>query len=270
LNRLRLAAIITLWLLAAPNIPGSAAGGSGGRAQDQEEQDPAKAAELIRNAIQARGGQPYLNIKAMVSKGEYTLFDKGVKTLPDDFLDYIVYPDKERTEFGKGGRRKIQTNSGDSGWTYDAETRLIKDQTEQQIKEYQQSARYDLDNLLRRGWKEPGAKLVYLGRREVWKDTFSEAVRIDFSDGASATIHFDTRARLPLAVEFKIVGEDKPRNEQVRYYQWLDYDGVKFPKIQDTYRDGVQTSRAYYDSISVNPNVPARLFDKPVSAKEVK
>ena len=269
MNWLKLAAIITLSLLASPNSLATG-GGAHGWAQDQEGQDNARAGELIRNAIQARGGPPYLNIKTMVSKGEYTPFDKGVKTLPDDFLDYIVYPDKDRTEFGKGGRRKIQTNSGDSGWLYDAEAKLIKDQTEQQIKEYRQTARYDLDNLLRRGWKEPGAKLVYLGRREAWKDTFSEAVRIDFSDGATATIHFDTRTRLPLAVEFKVVTEDKPKNEQVRYYQWLDYDGVKFPKIQDTYLDGVQTARVYYDSVSFNASIPPKLFDKPASPKEVK
>ena len=239
-------------------------------AQDQDEQDNARAGELIRNAIQARGGDAYLNIKEMVSRGEYTRFEKGVSTLPLDFLDYILYPDKERTEFGKGGHKTVLSNSGDTGWTYDAEAKLIKDQTEQQVKEYQQGARYDLDNLLRRGWKESGAKLVYLGRREAWKDTFSEAVRIDFSDGANAIIHFDRRTRLPMMVEFKRVAEDGPKNEQVRYYQWLDYNGVKFPKVQDSYRDGKQTSRVYYDTISFNTTIPPRLFEKPSNPKEVK
>jgi hypothetical protein len=193
-----------------------------------------------------------------------------MSTVPRDFLDYILYPDKERTELGKGGHRTIQTNTGDTGWLYDAEAKLIKDQTEQQVKEYQQEARYDLDNLLRREWKEAGAKLVYLGRREAWKDTFSEAVRIDFSDGASVTIHFDRRTQLPMMLEYKVVAEDGPKNEQVRYYQWLDYNGVKFPKIQDSYRDGKQTARVYYDSISFNADIPPRLFDKPSTPKDVK
>ena len=260
-----------LWILFITSIVSvSQASGVAALAQDQDQEDNAKAGELIRDAIQARGGNAYLSIKEIVSRGEYTRYEKGASTLPQDFLDYISYPDKERTEFGKGNHRTILANSGDTGWTYDAEAKLIKDQTEQQIKDYQQGARYDLDNLLRRGWKEPGAKLVYLGRREAWKDTFSEAVGIDFSDGAAATIHFDRRTRLPMMIEFKRVAEDGPKNEQVRYYQWLDYNGVKFPKIQDSYRDGKQTSRVYYDTFSFNASIPPRLFDKPSSPKEVK
>jgi hypothetical protein len=42
--------------------------------QDQDDQDNARAGELMRNAIQARGGDAYLNIKEMTSRGEYTPF----------------------------------------------------------------------------------------------------------------------------------------------------------------------------------------------------
>ena len=264
--------LLLLILCAGPLIctPAGAAISVGQNQEGQEEQDNARAGELMRNAIKARGGDAYLNIKEMTSRGEYTRYEKGASTLPVDFLDYIANPDKERTEFGKGGHRTILANSGETGWTYDAEAKLIKDQTEQQVKDYLQGARYDLDNLMKRGWKESGSKLVYLGRREAWKDTFSEAIRIEFSDGANVTIHFDRRTGLPMMVEFKRVGEDGPKNEQVRYYQWLDYNGVKFPKIQDSYRDGKQTSRVYYDTITFNTPIPARLFEKPSNPKEVK
>jgi hypothetical protein len=266
-NATRLALLLALLIGSTASISMDARGAGG---QDQDEADTVRAGELVRQAIRARGGDAYLNIKEAVSKGEFTPFQKGASTLPMNFLDYVVYPDKERTEFGKGGSRTVQTNMGNTGWVYQAETKLIKDQTEQQIKDYQQGARYDLDTLLRRGWKEPGAKLVYLGRREPWKDTFSEAVRIEFSDGASATIHFDTRTKFPMAVEFKALTDNGPKNEQVRYYQWIDYDGVKFPKVQDTYREGIQTSRVYYDSIIFNATIPPRVFEKPASPKEVK
>ncbi len=205
-----------------------------------------------------------------MSRGQSTPFIKGVSGLPNPFSDYIVYPDRERTEFGKGGQKFIQTNTGETGWVYDAVQKMIRDQKEDQIKKWQQGVRYDVDNLLRRGWQEQGAKLVYLGRREAWKNTFSEAVRIDFADGASATLHFDPRTKLPMMNEYKIVAEEGRTNEQVRYYQWDDHGGVMFPRIQDTYSDGKQTARIFFESFNTSEPIAEKLFAKPASIKEVK
>ncbi|HKV38323.1 MAG TPA: hypothetical protein VJX67_03855 [Blastocatellia bacterium] len=238
--------------------------------QESDEPDPAKAQTTIREAIAARGGEAYLNIHALIGRGEYTPFEKGASTIPQQFLDYIVYPAKERTEFGKGGQKFIQTNVDSTGWSYDGPAKLIKDQTEAQIKQNLQSNRYDLDNLLRKGWKAPDAKLTFLGRREVWTGTFSNAVKIDFSDGGTVTLFFDLHTKLPLMTQFRIITDDGPRTDQVRYYTWLDWDGVKFPKIQDSYREGVQTARIYYDDIKFNTDIPDKLFVKPASIKEVK
>jgi hypothetical protein len=239
-------------------------------AREQDENDPAKAEELIRQAIKARGGDAYLKVRTVVSRGQYTPFEKGVSLFPRQFIDYIVYPDRERTEFGKGDDKYIQTNSGNAGWVYDAPQKMIREQTEEQVKNFQQGIRHDLDNLLRRGWQETGARMVYLGRREVWKNTFSEAVRIDFADGSSVTLHFDTRSRLPLMTEYKLVSGDKTTSDQTRFYRWVDYGGIQFPTIQDFFRDGQQTARVSFDTASFNADVPEKLFAKPANVKEVK
>jgi hypothetical protein len=241
----------------------------GGTTSNQvSEDDPARAATLIRDAIQARGGDRYLSIRSLVGEGEYTPFLKGVSGLPQHFVDYIVYPDRERTEVQKG--KFIQTNTGANGWIFDAQQKTIKDQTEQQVKRWQQGIRFDLDNVLRRGWKEEGVKLAYLGQREAWRNTFSEAVRINFSDGATVTVHFDNKSKLPLMTEFKTIGEEGPAEEQIRFYRWFDAEGVKFPKIQDSYRDGKQSARVYYETVKINIDTPDKLFAKPGSFKEVK
>ncbi|HWP45083.1 MAG TPA: hypothetical protein VNO14_17705 [Blastocatellia bacterium] len=261
--RSKLLAVLTLLSIAA-------LAGRAHPAQEQEENDPARAQALIEGAIKARGGAAYLGVRRIVSQGQYTQFEKGVSGLPQSFIDYIVYPDRERTEFGKGDHKFIQTNSGDSGWIYDAPQKMIRDQTDEQIKNFQQGIRHDLDNLLRLSWKEPGAKLVYLGRREAWRNTFSEAIRIDFADGNSVTLHFDTRSKLPLMTEYKSVVEDKTTDNQIRYFRWVDFNGIKFPTIQDFYREGQQTARVAYDSVQFNEEVPEKLFEKPASIKEVK
>jgi hypothetical protein len=239
-------------------------------AQEQEENDQARAEALIREAIKARGGDAYLKVRNSVSSGQFTPFVKGASDLPQQFIDYIAYPDRERTEFGKGDRKYIQTFVGNTGWVYDAQQKMIRDQTDEQVKDFQQGFRHDIDNVLRRGWNEQGAKLVYLGRQEPWRNTFSEAVRVEYADGASVTLHFDTRTRLPLMTEYKTIADGKTINNQVRYFRWVDFGGIQFATLQDFYREGQQSGRASFDTISFNVNMPDKLFAKPANIKEVK
>lgn len=231
---------------------------------------PEKAAALIKRAIAARGGERYLNVKTVVSRGQFTPYAKGEHDLPQPFVDYIVYPTKERTEFGKGSQRFVQTNVDNTGWTYNADGKLIKKQTEEQVKSYLQGVRYDLDNVLRREWNAPGTKLVFLKLREIQPSVFSEGVRIDYSDGGSITIYFDSQTGLPLLTQFKSIGDNGPRNDEVRFYQWISFDGINCPKIQDTYHGGVQSSRVYYESYLFNSEIPEKLFEMPANPKEVK
>lgn len=242
-------------------------------AQEQEDNDSAKAAALIREAIAARGGAAYLNIHTVVSRGQYTAYEKGVSGDPVSFVDYVAYPGQERTEFSKGDTKSIQANSKGSGWVYDARQKMIRDQKEDQIKRFEEGARYDLDNLLRNVAKstgEPSAKLIYLGRREPWRNTFSEAMRVDFTDLSPATLHFDPRSKLPIMIEYKTVGEEGTINNEVRYFRWIDFNGVQFPTIQDSYQNGKQSSRVSFDTFVMNSSLPEKLFAKPASIKEVK
>jgi hypothetical protein len=261
---------IFLWLLFLPlwlALPTSS--------DAQDDNDSAKAEALIREVVKTRGGDAYLKVRSVIGRGTFTGFEKGEAGLPAPFVDYLAYPDRERTEFGKGDSKFIQTNAGATGWVYDAAQKMIRDQKEEQVKSFQQGLRQDLDYLLRKGWQEPGAKLMYVGRREVWKNTFSEAVRVVQADGLSVTIHFDPRAKLPLMIEYANKyknedGDEKLGEYQVRYYRWISFDGVQFPTIQDSYRDGKQTMRVNYDSVSLNAEVPEKLFVKPANIKDVK
>jgi len=239
-------------------------------AQEPDENDPAKAAALVRDAVAARGGDAYMKISSLESRGQFTPFDKAVSGDPSPFVDYIVYPARERTEFGKGDTKFIQTNSDTANWVYDGSQRMIRDQKEEQVKQFQLGARYDLENLLRAAARQADAKLFYVGRREIWHNTFSEAVRVDFNDGATAILHFDPRSKLPLMVEYKSVIEGATVNNEVRFFRWVDFNGIKFPTIQDTYRNGKQAARVSFDTVTFNVNLPDKLFAKPSNIKEVK
>jgi outer membrane lipoprotein-sorting protein len=261
LSRSATSLAITL-LIAAMILPAAA--------QEPDDNDPAKAVGLVRDAVAARGGEAYLKITSLESRGQYTPFEKAVSGDPMPFVDYVVYPGRERTEFGKGDTKIIQSNSEGANWVYDATQRMIRDQKEEQVKQFQQTARYDLDNLLRTASKQSGVKLVYLGRREAWRNTFTEALRVDFADGGSATLHLDPRSKLPSMVEYKTVAEGGTVNNEVRFFRWVEFGGIKFPTIEDFYRDGKQSARVSFDSVAFNVSVPDKLFIKPTNIKEVK
>lgn len=244
-------------------------------ANAQDGNDAAKAEALLREAIKTRGGDAYLKVRSVVGRGIYTAFEKGESGLPTEFVDYVIYPDRERTEFGKGDHKYIQTNSGNEGWIYDASQKMIRPQTEEQVKSFKQGLRQDLDHLLKQGWQEQGAKVIYVGRREVWKNTFSEALRVEFADGLKVTMHFDPRAKLPLMIEYSAKyknedGEERLGDNQVRFFRWVNFGGIQFPTIQDFYRNGKQTTRVNYETVNLNAEVPEKLFAKPNNIKEVK
>jgi hypothetical protein len=78
-----------------------------------------KSQQIIDKAVEAMGGQAYLNVSTTIGKGFFTSYAQGMSQIPAKFLDYIVYPDRERTEFTSGGIRTIQTNVADKGWVFD-------------------------------------------------------------------------------------------------------------------------------------------------------
>ncbi|HJQ25214.1 MAG TPA: hypothetical protein VKA60_14945 [Blastocatellia bacterium] len=255
---------LAYWLLASVMLITSVAS-----AQEQDENDPARALALVRAAIKARGGDAYLKVRMTVTRGQYTGYDKGVSGDPITFVDYIA-PNRERVEYGKGDTKIIQTNSEGANWIYDARSKQIKDQTDEQVKEFKQGAHFDLDNLLRVANAGQGVKLVYLGRREAWRSTFSEAVRVEFDDGGQATIHFNPRDHLPLSIEYKALTAEGEAMSETRYNRWVDFGGVLFPTIVDFYRNGKPSGHANFDEVNLNANLADKLFAKPASIKEVK
>jgi hypothetical protein len=267
---LEVEALISRKLIIAGALCTLATVASLGFAQDQNEDDPQRASRLIGDAVKARGGETYLQIKSLVSRGDFTAYDKGVSGDPTTFVDYIVYPSRERTDFGKGDQKFVQSNSEMSNWVYDGAQKMIRDQKDEQIQQFRQSSRYDLDNLLRGAATRTDLKVSFAGHREIWRNTFADSVKIEFSDGGFAIVNFDTRSKLPISVEYKTGNEQGILSNEARYFRWVEFGGVMFPTLQDFYRDGKQTARVSFDEITFNTQLPDRLFAKPTNIKEVK
>src|SRR5437870_13200384 len=92
-----------------------------------------KAEQIIQRAIQAVGGDRYINVRSVIGRGFFTDFKDVISQILTKFVDYILYPDKERIEFTGGGARTVQTNYSDCCWILDCAAISLHDKNADQI-----------------------------------------------------------------------------------------------------------------------------------------
>jgi hypothetical protein len=237
--------------------------------------DP-KAEAIVTRAIEVLGGSAYLNVRTVVGRGFYSPFQDGRSQSPTRFLDYMVYPDKERTEFTSDGIRTIQTNSGETGWVYDGATRTISDMKAGQIADFKKSMRTSVESLLHGWWKKEGANLSYVGRREAGLARRNETVRLTYPDGFSIEYEFAAKEGLPEKVIYKRVrkkadsDETEELTEEDRLAKPITMGGVTAAWVVDHFINGVQTSRINFEAIEYNQPILDSLFVKPANIKGLK
>lgn len=231
--------------------------------------DP-KAEAVVSKAITALGGQKYLDVKTTVGKGQFTQMLDGRASSFQRFVDIIVFPDKERTEFKGGGTHTVQVNTGDTGWIYDDENEVIKVQSDKQVASFKNGMRVSLDNVLRGYWRGQ-AELGYAGRRAASLGKRNDVIKLTYKDGFTVEFEFSADDATPQKALYKrksAEGDDIP--EEDRYAQFIESAGLRHPNIIDHFIDGVHTSRINYETIEYNRQIPDSAFAKPTTPKEAK
>jgi hypothetical protein len=235
-----------------------------------------KSQQIIDRGIESLGGQNYLNVQTIVGKGFYTTYRDGMSQLPAKFLDYISFPNRERTEFVGSGIRTIQTNVAESGWMFDGAVKKISDQTPAQVEEFKRTMRTSFENLLHGWWKKEGGKVTYVGRREAGLAKRNEAIRLTYPDGFWIEYEFAAKEGLPAKLIYKRTRKDPDSGDQVevteedRLLTFIKIGEVMAPWIIDHYTEGKQTSRINYESVQYNQQFADTLFAKPADVKSIK
>jgi hypothetical protein len=235
-----------------------------------------KAEKIVQRAIQAVGGDRYLAVKTVTGRGFFFDYKDGVSGMPMRFVDYISFPDHERTEFTSGGARTVQTNFADQGWIFDEAAKTLKDQTAEQVEDFKFGVRTGFEALLHGWWRKQGATLNYVGRREAGVGRRNETVRLTYpdgfwieyefsaSDGLPAKALYERKRRKPDSEEFENVSEeDRPLKP-------ITIDGIVTPLVIDHFRGGIQTSRINYESVEYNKPLADSLFARPANLKAIK
>jgi hypothetical protein len=235
-----------------------------------------KSQQIIDRAITTLGGPKYLRVQTVIGKGFFTSFHEGVTQLPARFLDYIYYPDHERTEFVSGGIRTIQTNTGDTGWLFDGGPKKISDQSPGQVEEFKRSIQTSLEYLLRGYWKKDGGKITYVGRREAGLAKRNETIRLTLPDGYWIEYEFGAKDNFPAKIIYKRERKDPDSGEEVetteedQFFKFIEIDGVTSAWVVDHFINGHQSSRINYESVQYNQKFADDLFTKPANIKAIK
>jgi outer membrane lipoprotein-sorting protein len=249
--------LLTIWL-AVFLVPSA-------RSQDEE-----KIQQLFQDAIQAMGGDAYLEVTDMESEGQYFQFNaQGDSSGLIKFSDYTKLPDKSRFELGN--RKKeleitVFNLEKNEGWILEGqkETRAA---TEEEMKEFRNEAKHSIDTIFRFRYKDPENKLFYLGPGE-GQDMMDDLVKLVDTDNDEVTIYFDRISKLPAKIEYRTVNKKGIRQRNVdEFSQWHVIQGVNTPMRTDAYVNGRQSSQLFVLKITYNNNLPDSFFSKPVPPK---
>jgi hypothetical protein len=227
-----------------------------------------KAEAIIKKAVEKLGGERYLQVKSVVGKGNYTTLVAGQLHQLIGFVDVIVFPDRERTEFKTSGVKNIQANVGATGWLFDGAEEAVKDQNKRQIEDFRRGMRVSVDNLLRGYWRaEEGVALSYVGRRQAGVGKRNDVVRLTYADGFAVEFEFSDDGFPAKSVYKRTNDEGAELKEEDRYAQFVNVQGIYAPFIVDHFINGNHTSRINYTSIEFNKTIPDSIFNKPSDAK---
>ena len=233
-------------------------------------QDEDKIRKLFEDAIQAMGGETYLNVADMVSEGNYFAFNReGDSSGLIKYNDYTKLPDKSRFELGNRKKSRDVTvfnlETG-QGWILEGQ-KETREATPAEMKEFRDAVKHSTDSIFRFRYKDPANKLFYLGPGEA-SEVSLELVKLLDPENDEVTIYFDRISKLPAKVEHRDIDRrGVPQRWVTEFSQWHTIQGVHTPLRIDTFLNGRKHSQMFVVKIAYNNSLPDGFFSRPVPPK---
>ncbi len=221
----------------------------------------AKAKELLHQAIQALGGDAYLNVKDVTCtlrvsnfghSGELNGFGKET--------DYAIPPNKERDE-NLPKRNIISVNDGDKGWSLDRGG--VSQASITDVATFQENVKKDIDNILRHRIHEPGMIFRYGGIDIV---DYYEADWVELVDSDNRTFRIAIAKETHLPIRMVIDTRDantRMRSQEVDYYSnYHPIQGIQTPFQITRDRNGIKMYQVFFDKCEYNTGLSPDLFTR--------
>jgi len=223
-----------------------------------------QALDLIRQTIDALGGEKFLNWQDYTSNGRFYAI-KGSQKSWTKFWEEYKWWGKYRINFGKeeGAMAEVYNLELNKGWDY--EFGKVKDKSEEDIRKYAVSERRDPRYLFREGWKQEGMKVFFLGPENF--DTIEPQVALEFlnAENLSVTVFYQEGSHVPYKIIYKERNENGIMQEKEQmFFRWFHIQGIYSPMRIEFYTNGERSGLLEYSEIQYNTGIPDSIFQRPL------
>ena len=235
-----------------------------------DQENAAKARQIIQQGIQALGGQAYLTWRTQTSQGRSYSFHHGeANSLGTLFWRFKQYPDKDRLELTKK-RDVFEIFNGDKG--YEVTFRGVRNlEQKDELQPYMRRRHYSLDAVLREWINQPGAAFFYEGQK-VAAQKQTEQVTVMNAKNEAVTMNFDLNTHLPVQKSFSWRDPaDQERNVEGEIYDnYRNVQGIITPfDVTRTY-NGEMAFQSFVTAAAYNEDLKPELFDAQATANRKK
>jgi hypothetical protein len=228
---------------------------------------------VVNQALEALGGQAFLNVEDRVESGRaYSFYREQITglSIARIYTRYLApVPGKialrERQAFGKDQSSSVLfTDTG----AWEITFRGARPLDDQRYENYQDSMLRNIFYILRQRLHEPGLQLYSQGA-DVFENAPVEIVDFTDADGRTVTVYFSQSTKLPIRQVFKRRNpEYKDFDQEVTVFaKYRDVAGVKWPFDVHRDRNGEKIYEMYSDSVEVNKDLKDELFSLPGNIK---
>ena len=225
--------------------------------QPSQHIDP-RARQMLDRAIQALGGQAFLNAKSLTTKGRAFFFQDGNTTGMEPYESYVQYPEKRRFSYGKT-KPVILINNGEKGWELDRYGLI--EQPDQQLQGWILSTRYSIENLLRLRINEPGV-LIQMGKADFVDNEPTQGIEIIAPGGTSARPDLHRQTFIPSHITYRVrnVKEEAWDDYSDAYADYRTIDGIQTPMHVTRYLNGDRIGETFRNIAKYNEEYPPNYF----------
>ncbi len=220
-----------------------------------------KALNLINAAIQALGGNAYLNIRDREQEGiGYSLHHGRASGGGTLFWSFSEFPDKERVELTKE-RDVTELFVGEKG--YEITYKGVHPVEEKDLVDYLRRRRFSLDVVLRTWVNDPSVAILYVGAAIAAQHSAEEVTLINAKNEA-VNLFFDDFTHLPVKKSFEWRDPvDRQKNLEEEIYE--NYKpvpgGVVVPYNVTRYFNGDMSNQRFVHLITINQGLDQAMFD---------
>lgn len=245
---------------APSNTPSAAPASTQGPDIPTDQENARKAKDLLNQAIQALGGQAYLNIHDREMQGRGYNFYHGRPTSTGVvFWSFFEFPDKQRDELSKE-RDVAEVYVGNRG--YEITYKGVHPMDEKDLTPYLRRRRFSLDNLLRTWINDPKVALFYEGNAIAAEKPALKVTLINDKDEA-VSLYVDADTHLPLKKTFRWRDpvDKQPNLEEEIYDNYRPVQGIMTPFSLTRYFNEDMAGQRFLSGATYNQNLDQTMFD---------